>query len=113
MRRVALDQLEDFVAHGCGAALVRIEAEDPFVPAGLDFAVAQFAEAGKRNLYDARTERFSQRRSAVGALGIRHDDLVGPQYARHRRLDFGGFVVGYDVGGYFRHGPGYWLNQSR
>ena len=68
MRRVGAQQAEDLVAHRGRAALVGIEAEHPVVPAGLDRAVAQLAEADERHLHHAGAERLRELGGAVGAV---------------------------------------------
>src|SRR5262249_26918502 len=70
-----------------------------------DGAVAQVAETVKRELDDPSAETLCDLGRAVGAAGIGHYDLVGPQHARHRVRDFFGFVEGKDIGRYFLHVP--------
>ena len=101
--RISSDQRENLVAHRRGASLVGIEAEDPVACALRDRLVAQVAEALERDLHHPRAERGGALRRAVGAAGIGHHDLVGPEHARHRGVDLLGFVVGDDIGGDGRH----------
>ncbi len=98
-------QFENFVAHLFGAALVGVQTENPIVLAGFERAVAQFAEASERHLHHARAERGGDLGGAVGAVGIDHHHLVGPQHACDRRGDFLGLVIAQDIGGYLCHGP--------
>src|SRR5262245_63317464 len=94
---------KNLVANFGRAALVRIEAEDPFVPAFRDGAIAQVAETVKWELNDPRAKTLRDLGRAVDAAGIGHHDLVGPQHARYRVCDFFGFVEGEDIGRYFLH----------
>ena len=57
----------------------------------------------ERNLYDPRSKALRDLGGAVGAAGIRHQDLVGPQHARHRVRDLFGLVESEDVGRYLVH----------
>ncbi len=103
MRRRGRQDGKNFVANFGRAALVRIEAEDPFVPAFRDGAIAQVAESVKWELNDPSAETLRDLGGAVGAAGIGDYDLVGPQHARYRVRDFFGFVEGEDIGRYFLH----------
>ena len=103
-RRRIGEQAEDLVAHRLGAALVGIEAENPFVAASLDGAIAQIAKAVERHLDHPRAEARGDLGGAVGAAGIDDDDLVGPQHAFDRGFDLLGLVECEDIGGDFLHG---------
>src|SRR5262249_18915447 len=94
---------KNLVANFGRAAFVRIEAKDPFVPAFRDRAIAQVAESMKWELNDPRAEALRDLGRAVGAAGIGHHDLVGPQHARYRVRDFFGFVEGEDIRRYSLH----------
>jgi hypothetical protein len=94
---------KNFVANFGRAALVRIEAEDPLVPAFRDSAISQVAKTVEGELYDARAEALRDFDGAVGAAGIGHHDFVGPQHARDGIRDFFGLVKGKDIGRYLLH----------
>ena len=57
----------------------------------------------ERDLHDPRAEALRDLGRAVGAAGIGHHDLVGPQHARDRVRDLLGLVEGEDVGRYLLH----------
>ncbi len=105
MRRLSCEDRQNLVAHLAGAALVGVEAEDPVVAAFHERAVAQIAEAVKRDLHHARAKPLRDLGGAVGRAGIGDDHLVGPQDARNRVRDLLGLVEGDDVGGNLVHGP--------
>ena len=98
MRRFARQQAEDFVAHLTRAAFVGVEAENPFVAAGLHRAIAQVAKPFKWHLHDARAEAGRDLGGAVVAVGIGDDDLVGPQHAFDGGFNLGRFVEADNIG---------------
>ena len=104
VRRLSGNQAEDLVAHLRRAALVRIEAENPFVRAGLERAVAQVAEALEFDLHHARTALQGNVRGAVAAVRVDQHDFIGPAHAVDGGGDLLFLVKGKDIGGYLGHG---------
>jgi len=86
------EQGENFIADGFGTTFVGIETEDPIEIAGFNRAVSQVAEPLKLDIDNARAEGSCELRSSVDAERIHNDDLVGPQHAGHRGLDFFGLI---------------------
>src|SRR5262245_42690446 len=103
MRGWRRQQHENFVANFGGAALIRIEAEDPFMLAFRDGTIAQFTKAVEWELHHPGTETLRDCSRAIGAAGIGQDDFVGPQDTRYSIRDFFGFIEGENIGGYLLH----------
>ena len=87
------------------AALVRVQAENPFVTRTGDCRGTQLAEPFEGRLHDPGPELGGDCRTPVRTVGVDQHDLVGPKYALHRCRDVRLVVVGDDVGGNlrFRH----------
>src|SRR5262245_10955696 len=98
VRGRAGQQGQNLVAHGFGTALVGIKTENPFELATFYRTVAQVSEALERHIHDTRAEGACELGGAIDAEGIDHDNFVGPQYARHGRLDLFRLVIGEDIG---------------
>src|SRR6266508_4160336 len=94
---------KNFVANFRRAALVRIEAEDPLVPAFRDSALSQVAKTVEEELNHAGAETLRDLDGAVAAAGIGYHDFVRPQYARDGIRDFSGLIKGKDIGRYLLH----------
>src|SRR2546427_1838200 len=93
-------------------ALVGIDAQHPVVRHQLQRAVAELAEAGKVALVDLVSVLPADLLSPVSAVGVQHDDLVGPDDAVEGVSDLRFLVEGEDVGRELRHGQPGWAARA-
>ena len=89
-------------------ALVGINAQHPVVRHQLQHAVAELPEAGKVALVDLVGVLPADLLGAVGAVGIKDYDLIGPDDAVEGVSDLRFLVKGEDVSRELRHEPPGW-----
>src|SRR5439155_283591 len=93
-------------------ALVGIDAQHPVVRHQLQRAVTELPEAGKVALVDLVCVLPTDLLGPVGAVGVQHNDLVGPDDAVEGVSDLRFLVEGEDVSRELRHGPPEWAARA-